>query len=46
MLIQMITITDDTLITLGLEARSTLLKMCINLIIDSTILELTSILVF
>jgi len=32
---------DNTLITLGLKVRSILLKMCVDLIMDLTILELT-----
>ena len=36
----------NTLLTHGLDARRTLLKIYVNLIIDSTILELIGILVF
>jgi len=45
---QITTISDlgEALITLDLDARTTLLKICINLIILSTILEVIRILVF
>jgi len=48
MLIQMIAMSDldDALIILGLKTRITSLKMCIDLMINSTMLELTNTLVF
>ena len=44
----MITISDfsNALITHGLDTRVTLLKICVNLMMDSTILELICVLVF
>jgi len=48
MLIHIIAILDlgNALIILGLKVRNTLLKICIDLIIDSMILKLTDMLVF